>query len=40
MGVGEVNDIVDMKKMTQLNHSGIGEPPMPFYHQDGHQILE
>ena len=40
MGVGEMNGTIDTKKITQLDHSGVGEPPMPFYYQGGHRILE
>ena len=30
--VGEMNSIVNVKKVTKLNHSGVGEIPMPFYY--------
>ena len=30
--MGEVDGIVDSEKMTQLNHSGVGEPSMSFYY--------
>ena len=29
-GMDEVDDIIDMEKMTQLNHSGVGEPLVPL----------
>ena len=39
-GVDKMNGIVDTKKVTQLNQSGVGEPLVPFYHQGGHWVLE
>ena len=30
--VDKTNSTVNAKKVTKLNHSGVGETPMSFYH--------
>ena len=37
--MGETNGTIDMKKMTQLNHGGVGESSMPFYYSGGDRVL-
>ena len=37
--MNKANSTVNAEKMTQLDHGGVGEPPMPFYHEGGNKIL-
>ena len=30
--VGEMNGTVNMEEVTQLDHGGVSESPMPFYY--------
>ena len=40
MSMDETDGTIDIEKMTHLNHSGVGEPLVPFYHQHCYRVLE